>query len=202
MRLVDHKGLYSLIVAILAFIVVSPTLARFLVFPRSEFFTEAWILGSNHKAEYPYNVPNVTDYSVFLGLGNQLGYSAYYLVEVKLRNDSQAGPQEFGPVESRLPSNLTSLYDITAFVADQGVWEVPLTFSFNYGLDQANSSVLFRSMRFNDVTLDLSSESVVWNATLSKFRIHLFFEVWLYDALQNGFQYHGRDVGLVFNMTA
>ncbi|RLI41503.1 hypothetical protein DRO59_06810 [Candidatus Bathyarchaeota archaeon] len=91
---------------------------RVLIYPRTEFFTELWILDSNHRAEnYPFNITRNQNCNVFLGIGNHLGYCAYYLVEVKFRNQTQPEPTNFGPIGNRTPNPLPSLFNITAFVA-------------------------------------------------------------------------------------
>ena len=203
MNIREYGVLFWTVVGVLALLVASPALSRLLVWPRTEFFTELWILGLNHMAEdYPHNVSRYENYSIYLGLGNHLGYCAYYLVEVKFRNESQPEPISFGPTESRTPSSLPSLFNISAFVADEQVWEKPLVFSFDYGYNQNLSRVEYHSMVFNDVLLDMSGYSSAWNSTRSEFRGDLLFEAWIYNTTLGDFQYHERFVSLLFNMTA
>jgi uncharacterized membrane protein len=129
MSLHEYRVTFVVVTGVMALIVASPALSRLLVYPRTEFFTELWILGPNHRAEdYPFNITRNHSYSVFLGVSNRLGYCAYYLVEVKFRNLTQSAADSF----NRTPSSLPSLFNITAFVADESVWEQQLTFSFNY----------------------------------------------------------------------
>jgi len=198
----EHRVVFMVVTGVLVLLVASPALSRLLVLPRTEFFTELWILDSNHVAEdYPFNVTRNRNCSVFLGVGNRLGYCAYYLVEVKFRNQSQSAPTSFGPVGNRTPSSLPALFNITAFVEDEGVWEIPLTFSFNYGLNGVLSQVEFYNMVLNDVVFDMGSQRIAWNSTNSEFRGYLFFELWIYNATSSGFQYHERFVNLRLNMT-
>ncbi len=190
------------VVAIVALLVASPALSRALVWPRSEFFSELSILGSGHMAEdYPFNLSSGQSYSVFLGIGNQLGYCAYYQVQVKFRNESQSMPSSFGAIEDRVPSSLPSLFNVSAFVADQGSWELPVLFGFDYMYDPNASMVGFESLTFNGNVLSLSGESTVWNATTSRFYGDLVFELWLYNSSTSSFGYHGRFVDLKLNMT-
>ena len=189
---------FFVVLAIVALVVASPALSRVLVFPRTEFFTELYILGPNGLAEdYPYNVSRVQNYSIYLGLGNQLGYAAYYLVEVKFRNESQSAPDSF----NFTPSSLPSLFNITAFVADQATWVLPLTFSFEYDFNSSLMEVDFRSMTLNGLALNLEGYSTVWNSSKSVFYGNLVFEAWIYNASTPGFQYHERYVDLKLNMT-
>jgi hypothetical protein len=150
---------------------------------------------------YPFNVSSGQSYDVYLGLGNQLGYCAYYLVEVKFRNETQLGPSSFGEVENRTPGDVPCLFNVTAFVADQSDWEVPVSFGFDYGYDVNASVVGFDSLRFNGNVLSLAGESAVWNGTTSRFYGDLIFELWLYNSSSSSFGYHGRFVDLKLNMT-
>jgi len=202
MRLEDYRAIFLVVTFVLALVVASPALSRLLVYPRTEFFTELWILDSNHRAEnYPFNITRNQEYSINLGIANHLGYCAYYLVEVKFRNESQPSPTSFGPIENRTPSPLPSLFNITAFVADEGVWERPINFAFDYVYDKNLSRVSLLSLKFNDVVLDLSDYVIEWNSTRKGFYGFLFFELSVYDRASKQFEYHGRFVGLWLNMT-
>lgn len=202
MSIKEHGLLYWVVVGVLALLVASPFLSRVLVYPRTEFFTELWILDANHRAEkYSFNIVRNQNYTVYLGVGNHLGYCAYYMVQVKFRNQTQPAPTSFGPIESRLPSSLPSLFNMTVFVADEQVLEIPITFSFNYTWDEQFSKVELLGLRLNGVWLNISDCKLSWDADKQVFRGFLFFELWLYNADTNSFKYHGRFVGLWFNMT-
>jgi hypothetical protein len=202
MNLNDYRVLFIVVTAVLALLVASPAMSRMLVYPRTEFFTEMWILGPNHKAEgYPYNISRGQNYTVFLGIGNQLGYCAYYLVEVKFRNQTQPLPSSFGPVENRVASSLPSLFNITAFVADEQTWELPLVFSFDYDVDLSKTEVMFSTLTLNSAALGLGGFVTTWNSTRSVFFGNLLFELWLYNASASLLSYHGRFVDLKLNMT-
>jgi len=191
------------VISIAALLVASPLLSKVLVWPRTEFFTELYVLGSNQTAEdYPFNLSSGESYGISLGLGNHLGYCAYYLVEVKFRNESQSAPTSFGPVEDRLPSSLPSLYNVTAFVADESVWQVPVSFGFDYGYNNSLLRVDFHSLTFNgNVSSFAEGESTTWNTTTSRFYGDLMFELWRFNSSSNGFRYDGNFVDLKLNMT-
>ncbi|MEM3551693.1 MAG: hypothetical protein QXV01_11460 [Candidatus Bathyarchaeia archaeon] len=202
MSVKDYGLLYWVAVGVLALLVASPFLSRVLVYPRTEFFTELWILDANHKPEdYLFNITKSNNYTIYLGIGNRLGYCAYYMVQVKFRNQTQPAPTSFGPIENRVPSNLTSLFNITAFVADEQIWEIPITFSFEYGYNTTLSRVEFSGLRLNDVWLNMIDYTIIWDSGKGEFCGFLFFELWLYNASVNSFQYHGRFVSLHLNMT-
>jgi len=185
-------------VGVLALLVASPVLSRALVFPRTEFFTEFWVLDSGHRAEnYPFNISASSAYQLYLGIANYLGYSGYYLVQVKLRNQTQSASNSF----NRTPSEQRSLLNITAFVADQGSLEKPLTFAFDYSYNNSLSTIEFNSLRLNDFTVDIKSHSTAWDTTRGGFFSNLLFELWLYNTATRSFQYHERFLSLWQNMT-
>jgi hypothetical protein len=194
----EYGVLFWTVVGVLALLVASPVLSRLLVWPRTEFFTELWILGPNHMAEdYPYNVSRDQNYSVFLGIGNRLGHLAYYSIAVKFRNQTQPAADSF----NRTYSNLTALYSISAFVPDEQVLELPLTFSLNYSYSDALSRIEFYSLTLNNVLLNLTDCTATWDSGRNEFMGNLFFEAWIYNATVGDFQYHERFVSLRLNMT-
>jgi len=202
MSLRENGLLYWTVVGVLALLVASPVLSRVLVYPRTEFFTEVWILDANRRAEnYPFNVTRNRNYSIYLGIGNRLGYCAYYLVQVKFSNQTQPVPTSFGPIEDRIPSDMPPLFNITVFVADEQTWEIPLTFSFDHEWDESLSRINFSSLRLNDVWLNMTDYAASWDPERKGFLGFLFFELWLYSASSGAFQYHGRYVGLWLNVT-
>ncbi|MEM1582419.1 MAG: DUF1616 domain-containing protein [Candidatus Bathyarchaeia archaeon] len=202
MSIRDYGLLYWTVIGVTALLVASPFLSKVLVYPRTEFFTELWILDADRRAEnYPYNVTRGENYTIHLGVANHLGYCAHYMVQVKFRNQTQPAPTSFGPIEDRLPSSMPSLFNFTVFVADEQTYEVPITFSFNYTWDERLSKVEFSGLMLNNVWLNMSGYGVYWDSGRKAFRGFLFFEIWLYDISANVFRYHGRFVGLWLNMT-
>jgi len=202
LNLSEIKVFFFIVTAVVALIVASPALSRILVFPRTEFFSEMWLLGPNHNAEdFPYNVSRGQNYNIFLSVGNQLGYCAYYVVQVKLRNETQSMPTSIGPVEDQTPSTMPSLFNISAFVADEQNWELPISFSFDYEANLNESKVEFKSLAINDEVLDLEGYTTAWNGTKSLFYGNLIFELWIYNSQATVLSYHRRFVDLKLNMT-
>lgn len=202
MKLQDFKTLLFVMAAFSALFVASPALQRLLVYPRTQFFTEMWLLGPGHMAEnFPFNITRNGNYNVFLGIGNQLGSCAYYSIQVKFRNQTQPAADSF----NWTPSSLPSLHSISAFVADRETWEIPISFSFNYVQDSYNETLLqvrFLDMTINDSVLNLNDYTAVWDDERSGFFGNLFFELWIYNGTVGEFQYHERFTGLWFNMTS
>jgi len=199
MSLEEHKVLFIVVLGVLVLFAASPGLTRLLVLPRTEFFTELWLLGPNHKAEdYPFNVTAGEEYQVFLGIGNRLGYAAYYKVAVKLSNQNQSRPDSF----NRTPSTLPPLYEIRAFVADEDKWETPLTFSLTYNRDENQSHIQVHDVTLDNAQLNVGSFTSSWDSEKNGFYCNLFFEAWIYNTETSSFHYHERFVGLWLNMTA
>jgi hypothetical protein len=197
MNLQAYKTLLIVVIAVLALIVASPALQRLLVYPQTEFFTEMWLLGPEHRADrYPFNITLNTNYNVFLAASNHLGQSAYYEVQVKFRTQNQPGPDSF----NREPSSLPSFYTIRFFIADKDEWELPLTFSFDY-TKVSQWQVNFNHIKINGDTFDLKGHSTTWDNERSGFFGNLFFELWIYDDSIGGFSYHGRYNDLKLNFT-
>ncbi len=198
MNLQEYKVLFLVVTGVSALFVASPALQRLLVYPQTEFFTEMWLLGPGHMAEdFPFNITRIQTYDVFLGVANHLGQCAYYVVEVKFRNETQSAPDSFNRTASTLPA----IYNITAFVADKETWELPLSFSFDYIYDENSSQVDFNHLTFNNVELGLGGYSTLWNKTSTDFFGKLFFELWIHNDTTGDFQYHERYVDLRLNMT-
>jgi uncharacterized membrane protein len=197
----EYSVLFWIVVGVLALLVASHALQRLLVYPQTEFFTELWLLGPEHKAEnYPFNITRNENYRVFLDVGNHLGSCAYYLVQVKFRNQTQPAADSFNRTYSTLPS----LYNITVFVADKETWEIPISFSFNYAQDNYNETLLqvrFSNLTLNDSVLNLNDYSAIWDGQRTGFFGNLFFELWIYNVTIGAFQYHERYTDLKFNMT-
>ena len=200
MNIKEYGLLYWSVVGVLALLVASPFLSRVLIYPRTEFFTELWILDADHRAEdYPFNITRNENYSIYLGISNRLGYCAYYMVQVKFKNQTQPAPTSFGPIEKRTPSSLQSLCNFTVFVADESVWETSLTFSLDYR--ENASRVEMDSLVLNGLSLNLNNQVIAWNSSRNGYYGFLFFELWLYNSTISSFNYHGRYVGLWLNMT-
>ena len=203
MNLQEYKVLLLVVTAVLALLVASPALERLLIYPQTEFFTAIWLLGPEHMTEnFPYNVTAKSNYHIYLGIANHLGSCAYYLIEVKFRNQTQSAADSFNHTHSTLPS----LYNVPAFVANNETWELPITFSFDYtyseNIDNASlSKVNVNSLMFNGARIDLEGFSATWDPEKNGFFGYLFFELWIYNDTTNSFQYHQRYTSLTLNMT-
>jgi uncharacterized membrane protein len=197
MKFQDYRTLFQVGSLTFVLLAASPALSLVVSFPRSsERFSELWLLGPNHMAEdYPFNVQAGEEYSLFLGVGNHLGYSAYYLVYVKFRNQTQPLPN----ASISEPSSLSSVYEFQFLVADGDVWETPITFKILNASVQGNTMIV-ESISVNDKASQVGCSSV-WDSENNGFYFQLFFELWLYGSTGSSFQFHGRFVGIWLNMT-
>jgi len=190
-NLEDYRVVFAVSGLILILVASAPTLSLVLPFSGGECFSELWILGPNHMAEdYPFNVVNDTVYNVFLGIGNHMGSSAYYMVYVKFRNQSEPLPNATAGTHS--PLNATAEYRI--FLQGGESWEAPLTFSF------LGNQSLIQSLIVNNVEFAVN-KTALWDGENNGYYYQLFLELWIYDAESDAFQYHNRFVGIWLNMT-
>ena len=196
MNLEDYRIVFVVSGLILILVASAPTLS--LVFPLSggERFSELWILGPNHMAEdYPFNVVNDTVYNVFLGIGNHMGSSAYYMVYVKFRNQSEPLPN----ATAGTPSLLSPLYECRVFLRDGKIWETALTFSFS-GVSFFENQSFVERLVINDVVFSVG-KLALWDGGNNGFYFQVFMELWIYNVGFDAFEFHNRFVGLWLNMT-
>jgi hypothetical protein len=195
-NLEDYRTVFTSVGFVLMLAAASPILS--ILFPFSmggERFSELWVLEPTHMAEdYPFNVTVGEENQVFLGIGNHMGRSAYYVVYVKLRNQTQTAPNS----TTATPGSLAPLYEFRTVAADGETWEVPVMFSF-LDASRFGDSFVVKSVSINGVvfTVDYSS---LWDLENTGFFIQLFFELWVYDDIGSSFRYL-RFVGLWLNMT-
>jgi uncharacterized membrane protein len=196
LKLDEIRILFLVAGLILILTAASPALTLISLPKTGERFSELWLLGPEHKAEdYPSNVRVNERYSIYVGVGNQLGELAYYAVYVKICNRTQQLPN-FTTSE---PSPLPPLYEFRFFLSDGKVWEAPLTFAIENILLQQNFS-LVQNISINGMIFPVNCTST-WDSDRNGFYYQMFFELWLYNMASQSFQYHKRFVGLWLNLT-
>jgi len=196
-NLEGYRTVFTTVGFVLMLVAASPILSVVVPFSGGgERFAELWLLGPGHMAEdYPFNVEVDETYSVFVGVGNHMGSSSYYMVYVKFRNQTQSLPA----VSDSTPSLLPPLYQFRVFVADGETWESPLTFAFqNVSLE--GDSMFVGEVLINDVAFSVDRFSM-WDSEHSGFYYQLFCELWFRDVASRSFRYHNRFVGIWLNMT-
>ena len=198
MKFQDYRLMFQVACLVFVLLAASPALSLVVSFPNSgEKFSELWLLGSNHMAEdYPFNIQVNDSYDIFLGVGNHMGISAYYLVCAKFRNQTQSLPN----ASNSEPSSLPSVYEFQFLVENGKVWETPVTFKILNASIQENA-VVVENVSVNNQTREISSSSN-WDSTNNGYYFQLFFELWLYNTAESSFQFHDRFVGIWLNMTS
>lgn len=197
MNLEDYRTLFIVATLGLALVASSPALSVVVPFQLgSERFSEFWLLGLGHMAEdYPFEVAAGEAYTVFVGVGNHMGCSEYYVVYAKFRNSTQPLPY----IGGSMPNSLPPLYEFRFFVAEGETWESPVTFAFQ-DVSFQGDSVSVGVVTINGATFLVDSFSM-WNSEDRGFYFQLFFELWRYDVTMQGFRFHDRFVGIWLNMT-
>lgn len=194
LTLSDYKTTFVVAGAIGILLLASPTLGIVLHFSMGEKFSELQLLGSGHMAEnYPSNIRANDSYLVYVGINNHMRSSAYYIVYVKFRNQSEELPN------ATAPSPLPPLYEYRTFLQNEETWEAPLNFSvLDVSFLENRTHVGF--LRINDVVLNVD-KSTLWDANLMGCYFQLLIELWIHDSEANAVRFHNRFVDLWLNMT-
>jgi hypothetical protein len=197
MKLEDYKTVFATVGFIGVLLFASPALSLFVHLPGGEEFSELWVLGPEHMAGgYPFIVSADVNYLVYMGVGNHMGESAYYSLQVKFRNQTDDLPN----ATADAPSPLPSLYEYRLFLQDGQNWTQPLTFSFLQVSTGQNRSMV-DGLTVNGVTLGVYKPNT-WDEENSGYFYELFMELWIYNVTSDAFQYHNSYVGLILNMTS
>ena len=192
----DLKLSYVISCLVLGLIISSPTLGMVVKFPRGESFSELWILGPNRMAEdYPFNVSANEVYSVYLGVGNHMGSSAYYVVYVKFRSQLEPLPN----ITTGTPSPLPALSEYRVILEDGKTWEAPLEFSFSE-VSFIENQCLVANCVVNDVASRVDT-TALWDAENNGYYYQVFVELWIYNLASKGLQFHNRFASIWLNMT-
>jgi uncharacterized membrane protein len=174
----------------------SPTIGLLIKPPAGEQFSELYLLGQEHMAEnYPFKVALSQNNSVFIGVTNHIDSSAYYLLYVKLKNQTDLYPNA-----SNIAPNLVSpLYEYRFFAQNGENWVRPLNFSVSTATFSENQSFV-KVLTINNVAFNIN-KSAAWDANSSRFPYQLFFELWMYNVQTHSIEYNNRYVTLQLNLS-
>lgn len=196
MKLEEYKLLFSAVGLIGVLLIATPALVEVIHLPGGEQFSELYLLNSNGMAEnYPYNIVVGQNYSVIVGVGNDLGSSTYYVLYVKFGNQTDQLPDS----TSATSSPLAPLYEYRFFVQDGGTWESPLTFSVTDAYVLGNQSMV-KTLTVNGLAFGVDKPAA-WDVNSTAFSYQIFLELWIYDAQNNSIQFNNRFVSLQLNLT-
>jgi len=208
MNLKDYQTVFTVTGLALILAAAAPVIGLFVSFEDGAGkFSELWILGPDHLAkDYPFDIRANVSHTVFVGVGNHMGGSSYYMVLVKLRNQTQSSPN----TTASIPSLLLPLSEFRFFITDGRSGEAQVHFSVldvsrsdgsEAGAMSANSTVFVSRLSINDVIFPINS-SAHWDSEYIGFYYQLFFELWRYDLTLRSFRFDNRFVGIWLNVTS
>ena len=196
MKLEGYKLVFVVVGLIGVLLIATPALADFIRPPGGEQFSELYLLGPNQMAaNYPSNVAVGQNYSVYVGVGNQLGSSAYYVLYVKFGNETDQMPN----ATLGTPSSLQPLYEYRFSIQDGMNWESLLTFSVSNALISGNNSQI-NTLQLNGVAFNVDKPAM-WDSNSTTSRYQLLFELWIYDSHSSNVVFNNRFVDLQLNLT-
>jgi hypothetical protein len=196
MKLNDYKLIFVAVGLIGVLLIATPALADVLQLPGTEQFSQLYLLGPGQMAEnYPFNIKADQNYSVYVGVANQMGSSVYYMVYVEFMNQTDQLPN----ATAGMPSSLQPLYEYRFAVQDGESWESPLTFSVSDTSFLGNQSFI-KTLTINNDLFDINKPSL-WDSNTTTFSYKLLFELWIYDTQSGTISFNNRFVDLQLNLT-
>jgi uncharacterized membrane protein len=194
MNFEGYKLVFIVVGLIGILLIASPVLADFIHAPADEQFSEIYLLGPNNSASnYPFNIEVGQNYLVYVGVGNHLSSSGYYVLYVKLGNETDLLPTR------EKPSSLLPLYEYRLSMQDNLNLESPLVFSVTKASISRNNSQI-NILKINNVVFNVDKHAV-WNSNSTTFKYQLFIELWFYNSASNSTSFNGRFVNLQLNLT-
>jgi uncharacterized membrane protein len=198
-KLENYRLVFVAVGLIGVLLIASPALADFIRlpgYPAGAQFSELYLLGPNQMAEnYPSNIAVGQNYSVYVDVGNQLGSSAYYVLYVKLGNETDQLPN----ATLGTPSPLQPLYEYRFSIQDGMNWESLLTFSVSSASISGNN-LQVNTLKIDDVPFNVDKPAI-WNSNSNTFRYRLLFELWIYNVQTESVEFNNRYVNIQLNLT-
>ena len=181
---------------VLGFIILLPAFFALAPFPQGEEFSELWLLDSNHMIENGgFQVSVGKTFSVFLGMGNEMGTLKFYKVYVKLANSSDTLPNR----ADGSPSPLQPIFELNLFLKNHEEAQEEIISSFEDVSFENNVCKISRIVINNqEVPID---KILVWDENNGGFYCQLIFELWIFDKNTSDFQFHNRSVWFWLNLT-
>ncbi len=197
MKLESYKLIFVAVGLIGVLLIATPAIAGAIPrLPGGAQFSDLYLLGPNQVAgNYPSNIVVGQNYSIYVGVGNQLGTSAYYVLYLKLGNETDSLPNN----ALGTPSSLPPLYEYRFSIQNGLNWESLLTFSVSNASITGNNSQI-NTLQINGDTFNVD-KSAIWDSNSTTFTYQLFFELWRYNIQSSLTQFDNRFVDLQLNLT-
>jgi uncharacterized membrane protein len=195
MKLQDYKLVFASVGLIGVLLIATPALGAVIRLPSGDQFSELYLLGPGHMAEkYPFNIEDGQNYSIYVGVGNHLGSSAYYVLYVKLGNQTDPLPN----ATLGTPSSLQPLYEYRFSIQDNTNWESNLNFSVSNASISGNNSQI-NTLQINNITFNVVKPAI-WDSNSVAFKYQLLFELWIYSLQTGSVEFNNRYVNLQINL--
>ena len=196
MKLEGYRVVFVTIGLIGVLLIATPALTSVIRLPNGAQFSELYLLGPDNMAEnYPFNIAVGQNYSIYVGVGNQLGSSAYYVLYVKFGNETDLLPN----ATLGTPSILQPLIEYRFSIQDSVNWESLLNFSV------ANASISGYNSQINTLQINGDAFNVdkpaMWDSNSTTFKYQLLFELWIYNSSSSAISFNDRFVDLQLNLT-
>lgn len=194
MELKHYKAVFIGIALIGIVLLAMPSIALIVKLPPGQQFSYIYLLGPDHMFDsIPSNVQAGVIYSVYLGVGNQMGSSEYYTCAVKIGNESAVLPNStLGE-----PSPLPVLFDYKFLLSANTVWEAPLTFEINQLATNGSGSYI-SALTINGVEYSTSLHSA-WDSNRSGYYYTLLIELYMFNS--GVLTYDNRYVAINLNVS-
>jgi uncharacterized membrane protein len=197
MKLEDYKLFFITIGLIGVLLIASPALSGVLSdLPDGNQFSELYILGPERMTEnYPFNIAPFQNYSVYVGVKNNLGSSAYYVLYVKFGNETDL----LSKTTHEKPSSIQPVYEYRFIIQDGLNWEGLLNFSVSNSTVYGNNSQI-NTLQINGLSFNVDKPAML-DSNSTRFKYYLMFELWLYNSQLDEILYNQRFVHLQLNHT-
>jgi uncharacterized membrane protein len=196
MKLEDYKLIFVAVGLIGVLFIASPALADVIRLPSGEHFSELYLLGPEHMTEnYQFNIAVGQNYSIYVGVTDHLGSSAYYVLYVKLKNQTDLFPN----ATTGTPSSLSPLYESRFALEDGQSWESPVNFSISAAAF-SNNQYLVKTIIVNNIAFNVNKPAD-WAANATEFNYQLLFELLIYNPSTGSMNFNNRYVTLQLNLT-
>lgn len=197
MKIAKYKLIFITAGLIGVLLIASPVISELIRLPNGEQFSQLYLLGPDHSASnYPYNIHAGQNYSVYVGVANNMGSLVYYLIYSKFGNGTDSSPNP----TMGTPSLLNPLYEYRFALPSGKTWENLLTFSVDHASISGNRS-LVSTISINSLSFDVNKPSIR-NTNSTVFYYQLFFELWTYNTQSNQLSFNNRTVSLNLNITS